>query len=219
MIDHSGGTFGSVVHVFSSAPASALAPVFSKSVTRTNRPSGDCASASMAGRASASDRLYSPFSISARANASRAVRVRRIELDDAAEHLKGGLRLALKRVDLGQRQMRADEPRLEANRLLEEDGALGELLLLDADRAEHRVGDGTCLGIGKRQAGLLIGFFEAALLHEHGRFLKGERLWVGPLRREARSEKRGTAHRDALARADGIAVMPAPGNHPTTSLS
>ena len=127
----------------------------------------------MAGRASVQrPAVLALLHLGARQREARR-RVRRIELDDAAEHLEGGLRLALERVDLGQRQVRADETRLEANRLLKEDCAFRELLLLHPDGAEHRVGNGTCLGIGKRQPGLLIGFFESALLDEDGRVLEG----------------------------------------------
>jgi hypothetical protein len=82
------------------------------------------------------------------------------------------LGLALQRVDVRQRQVRAEEPGLETDCLLKVERALGEFLLLDADRAEDRVGDRSRFAIREREAGLSIGFSQTALLYEQGRLLE-----------------------------------------------
>ena len=77
------------------------------------------------------------------------------------------VRLALQSVDLGQREVGAEQARLQPDRLLEQSGALVEPLLLEPDGAENGTGDGPRLGIGERQPRLLLSFLEPSLLDQH----------------------------------------------------
>ena len=87
LIAKSEGTSGKSFHAFDQAAAAAVrSPVFKKSATRTNSPSGDCAIAAFHGpRERQRSRVIALLHRRTRQRESGG-RVRRIELEDAAEH-------------------------------------------------------------------------------------------------------------------------------------
>ena len=141
-------------------------------MARTNSPSGNSLNASMTGRAISSDAWKCPFSASPRARPNRAVgfigsssRARRNNRDRQ-------LRLSLGDAHFRQRQVRADQAGLQANRFLEQAGALIEPLLLKSDGAQHGMGGAARLRVRQRELCLRLGLFEVALLHEVRRALQ-----------------------------------------------
>ena len=99
-------------------------------------------------------------------------RVHRIELQGPAEQSDRQLRLSLGDAHFRQRQVRADQAGLQANRFLEQAGALVEPLLLKSDGAQHGMSGAARLRVRQRELCLRLGLFEAALLHEVRRALQ-----------------------------------------------
>lgn len=82
------------------------------------------------------------------------------------------LRLALKRVDLCEAQMGAQEARLQLDGFLEETGAFGQSFLLKPYRAQNGIGDGARRLIREGQACLLVGLLQTPLLDQQGGLLE-----------------------------------------------
>jgi len=79
----------------------------------------------------------------------------------------------LKRIDLCEGELRAQEAGLQPDRFLEKARAFSKSLLLKPNRAEDGVGGGSRLRIGNRQLRLLICLLEPPLLDQQGGLLEG----------------------------------------------
>ena len=171
LIDHACGMSVERFQGSTSAIAAARSPVFRKSVARTNSPSGNSLNASIRGGRFERRLVVSLLGFGTGDAESRG-RVHRIELEGPAEQRDRQLRLPLGDAHFRERQVRADQAGLQANRFLEQAAALIEPLLLKSDGAEHGVGGAARLRIRQRELDLRLGLFEMALLHQVRRALQ-----------------------------------------------
>src|SRR5206468_12868883 len=131
---------------------------------------------------------------------------------DSAEQSKRQVRFALKRIDLREAEVCAEEVRLELEGLAEQAGAFLELLLLESNGPENRIGGGTGFWIREGQPRLPLCLVQMPLLHQPCSVLESvalvdSTLGGGDPRREQKAVQQRCAHGPSARR---VLVMPDP---------